>query len=78
MFLDKLIEVIKKIKVIISFLPKVKKRNIISVDNKVIGESNIVQNKLTGEKREDSTSVKVKNREKGTNNSIENEVENEK
>ena len=78
MFLDKLIEFIKKIKVIISFLPKVKKRNIISVDNKVIGESNIVQNKLTGEKREDSTSVKVKNRVKGTNNSIENEVENEK
>ena len=78
MFLDKLIEVIKKIKVIISFLPKVKKRNIISVDNKVIGESKIVQNKLTGEKREDSTSVKVKNRVKGTNNSIENEVENEK
>ena len=78
MFLDKLIEVIKKIKVIISFLPKVKKRNIISVDNKVIGESNIVQNNLTREKREDSTSVKVKNRVKGTNNSIENEVENEK
>ena len=78
MFLDKLIEVIKKIKVIISFLPKVKKRNIISVDNKVIGESNIVQNKLTGEKREDSTSVKVKNRVKGTNNSIENEKKKEK
>ena len=78
MFLDKLIEVIKKIKVIISFLPKVKKRNIISVDNKVIGESNIVQNKLTGEKREDSTSVKVKNRVKGTNNSIENEKKKKK